>query len=136
MRRVTVGEAQPGRVVGHHTGDTDVVEVADHGVEPHRVVDHRRYGAERGEGQEVDQRLEPLPHHDAHRLAGPCAVGVVPGGVPVAQRREVGQAVAAQHHPAAVVVVVAVHERHPAIGVGLQGVLQEVPRAEVRLGHQ
>ena len=103
LAALAVGRDEAGRVVGDDADDADVVEVADHDAGAHGVVDHRRDGAERGERQEVEQRLEALGHHDADRLAGAHAVGPVPLGVPVAQRGEVDQAVAAQDDLAAVV---------------------------------
>ena len=99
LRIGPVGRRQPGGVVGDDADHADVVEVADHDVGAHRVVDHRRDRAERGEREEVHQRLEPLGDHDADRLARAHAVGPVPLGVPVAQRGQVDEAVAASGRP-------------------------------------
>ena len=102
----------------------------------HRVIDHRRHGAQGGEGEEVQQRLKALGDHDADRIARPHAVGPVPLGVAVAQLGQVGQAVPAQNHLAPVVGRVAVHHRHAAVRVRADGVLQEVAGAEVGLDHE
>src|SRR5215470_5547966 len=87
----------------------------------HRIVDHCRDRAQRGEPKILEERLEPLRDIDAHRLAGPYPVRPVPSGVPIAYRCQVVQAVAMQCDLAALVDAAAVEERGVTILVVPQG---------------
>src|SRR5690606_32948233 len=123
-------------VVGDDADHAHVVEVTHHHIGTHRVVDHRRDRAQRGQRQEVNERLQALGDHDAHRFTGFDAVGVIPLRVVVAHVHQVVETVAAQFDLAAVVAVVCEHERNGPVGVVLGGELQKVAGTKPRLGHE